>query len=310
MNAIIAASTKDMSRDDWLEFRKKGIGGSDVAAACGLSQWKSPVALWLEKTGQVEPEPAGESAYWGSVMEPIIREEFSARTGLKVRQLQAILQHKRFSFMLANLDGIVHDPDRGEGIFEAKTASIYMAPEWEAGIPDAYALQVQHYLAVTGMNFVYVAVLIGGNKFLWRFVERDDAVIDLIIQLESRFWKLVELRIPPEMDGSKASVALLNRLYPNGNQSSIELPAEAEEFITQFETAQDQEKKAAEQKELAANKLKALLKEHEMGLINGRQVIWKTIQGEKLDTKALKADKPDIYRQYAKESSYRRFSVK
>lgn len=310
MNAIVVASTQNMSRDAWLEFRKKGIGGSDVAAVCGLSQWKSPVALWLEKTGQVEPEPAGEAAYWGTIMEPIIREEFSQRTGLKVRQLQAILQHKRFPFMLANLDGIVHDPGRGEGIFEAKTASVYMAPEWEAGIPDAYALQVQHYLAVTGMNFVYVAVLIGGNKFLWRIIERDDAVIDLIIQLESRFWKLVESRIPPEMDGSKASTALLSRLYPGGDQSSIELPAEAEALITQFEAAQDQEKKVAEEKELAANKLKAMLKEHELGLINGRQVTWKTIRGDKLDTKALKSDKPDIYQRYAKETSYRRFTIK
>lgn len=310
MNAIVAASTENMSREAWLEFRKKGIGGSDVAAACGLSQWKSPVALWLEKTGQVEPEPAGEAAYWGSVMEALIREEFTNRTGLRVRQVQAILQHQRFPFMLANLDGVVNDPDRGEGIFEAKTASAYTAPDWEMGIPDQYALQVQHYMAVTGMSFVYVAVLIGGNKFMWRLVERDEAVIDLIIQMESRFWKLVLLRIPPQIDGSKASLTLLNRLYPTGVKSSIELPPEALTLISQYEDAQDKEKKAAEEKELASNKLKVMLKEHELGVIDDRQVSWKSIKGERLDTKSLKMDLPDIYKQYIRESSYRRFSIK
>ena len=242
----------------------------------------------FEKTGQVEPEPAGEAAYWGSVMEALIREEFTNRTGLRVRQVQAILQHQRFPFMLANLDGVVNDPDRGEGIFEAKTASAYTAPDWEMGIPDQYALQVQHYMAVTGMSFVYVAVLIGGNKFMWRLVERDEAVIDLIIQMESRFWKLVLLRIPPQIDGSKASLTLLNRLYPTGVKSSIELPPEALTLISQYEDAQDKEKKAAEEKELASNKLKVMLKEHELGVIDDRQVSWKSIKGERLDTKSLK----------------------
>jgi len=138
-------------------------------------------------------------------MEPIIREEFSDRTGFKVKEVKAILQHKRFPFMLANLDGIVTDPERGEGIFEAKTANAYAAAEWEAGIPDAYSLQVQHYMAVTGLNFAYIAVLIGGNKFLWKYIERDEGTIDLLIQLEARFWKYVQSNTPPPIDGSKAS---------------------------------------------------------------------------------------------------------
>ncbi len=310
MNTIVAASTENMSHETWLEYRQQGIGGSDVAAVCGLSRWKSPMGIWMEKTGQVEPETAGEAAFWGIVMEPIIRDEFTNRTGLKVRQLRAILQHKRFPFMLANLDGIVIDPDRGEGIFEAKTANAYSSSEWEAGIPDQYALQVQHYMAVTGLKFVYVAVLIGGNKFLWRLIDRDEAIIDLIIQMESRFWRMVELRIPPDIDGSKASVELLNRLYPTGAKSSIDLPTEALELITQFEEAQMEEKKSGDAKDLAANRLKAMLKDHELGLIAGRQVGWKSIKGERLDTKALKTDQPDIYKQYAKESSYRRFAIK
>src|SRR5665647_2757528 len=120
MQSNILVSTQEMPHEQWLKYRKQGIGGSDVASVCGLSKWKSPMGLWLEKTGQVEPEPAGEAAYWGTVMEPIIRNEFAARTGFKVKEVKAILQHKRFHWMLANLDGVLIDPERGEGIFDAK----------------------------------------------------------------------------------------------------------------------------------------------------------------------------------------------
>jgi putative phage-type endonuclease len=172
MQAVVMTSTKDMPREKWLEYRQMGIGGSDVAAVCGISRWKSPVELWLEKTGQKPMDPAGEAAYWGTVMEPLIRDEFMLRTGIKVTQVPAILQHKRFSWMLANLDGIVSDPARGEGIFEAKTANAYASGNWDDGIPDEYALQVQHYMAVTGLQFVYVAALIGGNRFVWKLIEK------------------------------------------------------------------------------------------------------------------------------------------
>ena len=310
MQANVLVSTEGMQYQEWLEYRRLGLGGSDCAAVCGLSKWKSPMGLWLEKTGQVELEPTGEAAYWGTVMEPIIRDEFTARTGFKVKEVTAILQHKRFPFMLANVDGIFTDPDRGEGIFEAKTAGAYSAAEWENGIPDAYALQCQQYMEVTGLNFVYVAVLIGGNNFRWRLVERDEAVIDLIIQIESRFWRLVEQRIPPEIDGSKASVELLNRLYPKGTKSSIELPSDALQLIAQYEEAQQEEKRIIEVKDLAANKLKAMLADHESGKIGDRLVSWKSIKSERLDTTGLKMELPDICKQYARESSYRRFAVK
>lgn len=243
-------------------------------------------------------------------MKPIIREEFTARTGFKVKEVKAILQHKRFPFMLANLDGTLIDPERGEGIFEAKTAGAYSAAEWENGIPDGYALQIQHYLAVTGLQFAFVAVLINGNNFRWRLIERDEAVIDLIIQMESRFWRLVEQNIPPDIDGSKASVELLNRLYPSGTKTSIELPADALELIAQYEMAQQEEKRIIELKDLAANKLKAMLEDHELGVIAGRQVSWKSVKSERLDSKALKLDQSEIYRQYVRDTNFRRFVVK
>lgn len=311
MQAVVMTSTKDMPREKWLEYRQMGIGGSDAAAVCGISRWKSPVELWLEKTGQKPLEPSGEAAYWGTVMEPLIRDEFILRTGIKVMQVPAMLQHKRFSWMLANLDGIVSDPIRGEGIFEAKTANAYASGEWEDSIPDEYALQVQHYMAVTGLQFVYIAALIGGNRFIWRLIERNDEVIHLLIQMEHRFWQLVQKKIPPQIDGSRASTMLLNRLYPQGKKGlNIELSTEALHLIQEYEKATEEESAIIIRKDLAANGLKEMMGEAESGTVNGKTVTWKTVNSERLDTRALKTDLPEVHQKYIKVSSYRRFAIK
>lgn len=310
MQALIFKDTDRLSENEWLALRKQGIGGSDAAAICGLNRWRSPMQVWLEKTGQIDSEEPGEAAYWGKVMEPIIRDEFGLRSGLKVVQVKSMLQHRRFPFMLANLDGVVMDPSKGQGVFEAKTAGLYAASEWEKGLPDEYAIQVQHYLAVTGLSYAYVAVLIGGNKFKWQYIEKDEPSIDLLIQLEARFWKSVETRTPPQLDGSRAASELLNRLYPHGQNKEIKLPPEALELIECYEEAKQQEEKAAFLKETAVNQLKNMLGENEAGMVGERRIVWQEIKTERLDTKALKAEQPNLHAQYMKHSSYRRFQIK
>jgi len=311
MQATILANTEGMDRQEWLEWRKQGIGGSDAAVVCGLNRWKTPLELWLEKTGQAEPKEPGEPALWGTLLEPVIREEFTRRTGFPVEPVKALLQHPEHHFMLSNLDGLLEDPIHGEGIFEAKTASHFMAPQWENGVPYDYEIQVQHYLAVTGLKFAYVAVLIGGNTFKHYHIPRNNRVIDLLIQLETRFWELVQTNTRPAIDGSKASGELLKRLYPEGRPHTyLELPPEALDLIEEFELAKADEAEAIERKEGAANKIKELMGEHENAAVGGRMVQWKTVESERLDTKKLKQQEPELYREYLQRSSYRRFSIK
>ena len=214
MQAKILSSTEDITQEEWLKLRSQGIGGSDAATACGLSRWKTPTELWLEKTGQVQPKKLGEAAYWGKRLEPIIREEFILRTGIKVYPKKAILQHPLFPFMLANIDGIAIDPDYGEGLFEAKTTGLYFKKEWTHGIPEEYMLQVQHYLSVTCFAFCYVAVLIGGNQFKWKLVFRNDEAISLLIELEAKFWEAVQTLSPPT--GNEVEVFFLRKILKGG----------------------------------------------------------------------------------------------
>ena len=308
--AVQLTNTLNIPREEWLKARRCGIGGSDAAAIAGLNKWKSPITVYLEKIGEIQSE-AGEAAYWGIMLEDIIAREFSRQTGLKVQRRNAILQHPEYPFMLANLDRVIIDKKQGRGVLEIKTTSAYNKSAWDDDrVPDEYLIQVQHYLAVTGYQYAYIAVLIGGQQYQHKYIPRDEEIINYLIRIESDFWQMVENRTPPEMDGSQASTDVLNILYPASDpKSEIILPDEALNLIEEYKAAQAEEKAAKERKEAAANKLKALLGECETGRIGEHKVTWKTVSSSRLDTKKLKAEHPDIYKQYAKTSEYRRFTV-
>ena len=309
--AEVLAKTLDMSRDEWLEARREGIGGSDAAAICGLNKWRSPFEVWMEKTGQLKPKEAGEAAYWGTQLEDLVAREFMKRTGLKVQRRNAILRHPKYHFMLANLDRVIVGSNEGPGILECKTTSSYKAKEWEEDkVPMEYIIQVQHYLAVTGYQYAYIAVLIGGNKFLYKRIERDEELIKNLIAIESEFWTRVVTMEPPPPDGSAACTELLKEMYPEGEDSEIQLPSEAEKIIEQYDEAAEQEKIWAERKAEAENKLKEMLKKNSKGYIGERTVSWTNVTSARFDSKRFKQENPDLYSKYQKESSYRRFSVK
>ncbi len=229
--AKILASTQNMPYEEWLEYRRKGIGGSDASVVCGINKYKSPFELWMDKTGQLPYQEAGEAAYWGTQLEALVRNEFTKRTGIAVNIVSQILQHEDYPFMLANLDGTCQHPDYGTCVFEAKTASAYKIGDWEDKIPDEYLLQIQHYMAVTGYKGTYIAVLIGGNTFKWKFIERDEEIISMLITLEKDFWEHVQNGLPPALDGSSASAKFLAERFPESvPKSKIELPEAAEEL--------------------------------------------------------------------------------
>lgn len=309
MTAQMLAKTLDMQRDEWLELRRQGIGGSDASAILGLNPWKTAMDVWLEKTGEFEDEERdNEKMYWGNVLEDIVAKEFSIRTGLRVRRRNAILKHKDRPFMIANVDRLIVGHKAG---LECKTAGQYSAEDWAMGVPDYYIPQIQHYMAVTGYKAWYVAVLIGGQEFKYYKITRDNYFIRELIEAETEFWNMVETRTPPPIDGTKASSELIKRLYPEAEKGrEIELPFEAFELIQQYERACEEEKRIQLIKDEAANKLKEMLGTAEKGSIHGRQVIWQNVVSKRLNTKALQKECPDIYEKYSQESIYRRFSIK
>ncbi|MFB4347751.1 YqaJ viral recombinase family protein [Bacillus sp. BR_7] len=311
MQAKVLVNTLNMDHTQWLQARTQGIGGSDVSAIAGLNKWKSAVQVFLEKTQAIEKEDIqSEAAYFGNVLEEVVAKEFAKRTDLKVQRRNAILQHPEYPWMLANVDRLIVGEKVG---LECKTASEYLKKEWEdEEVPAAYLLQCQHYMAVTGYEAWWIAVLIGGNKFVHKKIERDEELIQYLIDIEKDFWlNNVEKNEPPIFDGSDASTELLKHLYPESIADSFVSLGKQEELLIEARDQVDREIKVLqEQKAEYENKIKAKLGTNEVGGTEKYKVYWKSYKTNRFDSKLFKAEHPDLYEQYAKESISRKFTVK
>lgn len=306
----VLVKTKNMSREEWLKWRTKGIGGSDVSVIAGINKFRSVFQLWLEKTGQWIPEEAeNEFIHFGNVLEPVVKREFMRRTGLKVRAKKMLLQSEEYPFMLADLDGVIYE--NGEMcIFEAKTASAYKEDVWKQGVPDEYLLQIQHYMAVTGAKRTYIAVLVGGNSFYYHEVLRDEELIEMIVEMEKRFWEEHVLkRKEPVPDGSQATSDFLSQTYKSSNGIMVELPGEMLPLFCQYDEITEKLNDLNEKKEAISNQLKNYLKENEGGFVGNRKVTWKTVNTTGFDRKRLAMENKELYEAYVTRNQYRRLVV-
>lgn len=257
-----------IDREQWLRERKKGIGGSDVAAILGLSKWKSAYDIWVDKTTDVlQEEYSNESIYWGNVLEEIVAQEFSKQTGVKVRRNNKILQHPEYYWMRASIDRKIVGEN---ALLECKTTSEYNKNEWKDDeIPLNYILQCMHYLAVTGFEKCYIACLVGGRHFIYKKILRDEEVIKVLIEKERIFWQEhVEKNIPPEVDGSESCKKLLDSQYESvdnleidlDNQNKIDLLVKDLEYLkSQKKVCDDQLKLIGANITETENKIKTIL---------------------------------------------------
>lgn len=192
-----------MNREEWLEERKKGIGGSDAAVVLGKSKWKNNVELWEEKTGKRETPDISDKPYvrYGVQAEDYIRQIFALNyPEYEVRHEEnTIIKHPKYPFLFASLDGILIDKETGEmGILEVKTTEIVRSMQYENwkddNIPDAYYCQVLHYLNVTGFSFVkLVAELKYSQDYQIRktyTIKREEVIEEMqyLEQEEIKFW--------------------------------------------------------------------------------------------------------------------------
>ena len=307
---VIIVKTTAITHEQWLTARRKGVGGSDSAAVCGLSRYSSPLEVWLQKTGRKPATPDNEAMYFGHLLEPIVREEFACRTGLNVKECPYLMAHANYPFMLANVDGIVTEKDGTKSVLEIKTTgSFTTAKDIEDGLPVEWYCQVQHYMAVCDLPKAYVAVLINGNKMQWQAVDRDEETIRTIIALESHFCKEYMLKdVPPPVDEHSGDA--LAMLYPKSEEKSVILPAEADELVAQWLEIKKAEDELKIAKSACENNLKALLKEAESGIApNGYCVSWKSYSQNRLDGAKLKTEHPDIAEQFTTTVTGRKFNV-
>ena len=302
--AVRLVDTKRLDRQQWLDVRRNGIGSSDAAAAVGLCPYKSPLELWMEKTGRTPPEEVrpgqDDPRYWGTLLEPMVATAYQERTGHKVRKLNAVLQHPTFPFMLANIDReVVGVP--GVQVLECKTAGEFGSRLWKDGVPEYVQLQVQHQLAVTGKAAADVVVLLCGQQLEIHRVERDDEVIARLVVLETRFWEYVEKDIEPLADGSESAAKALRKLY-RGNDTRLDFTGDAE--LGHAFDALATLKGALEAMEHEAESFKQVIQQA-MGdaskavFAHGEVTLKRAKDSATLDTKRLIAECPDVAAMYA-----------
>lgn len=318
--ALRLVSTKELSRDEWLDVRKGGIGSSDAGAAVGLNPYQSQLELWMIKTGRdanlpkIDPNDETSPMYWGTLLESIVAAHYTKRTSNRVRRINAVLQHPDAdkAWMLANIDREVIGANNVQ-ILECKTAGEFGSRLWRDGVPEYVVCQVQHQLAVTGKAAADVCVLICGQEIRVHRIERNDVLIARLIELERQFWQYVETDTPPPADGSESADIALRCLYPQDSGNSIDLVHDRDmssafaDLVAVREEIVNREKLEAELKQ----KIQQRMGDASRAVFETGSVSWKRSKdGNSVDTSKLLQEHPDLQEHYAiTKPGNRRFLV-
>lgn len=301
-------STLGLLREEWLRYRKNGIGGSDAGAVCGLNPYSSPLQVYFDKTEEIS-DYDNEAMRQGRDLEEYVARRFMEETGLKVRRANAIYYDEKRPYMLADADRLIVGENAG---LECKTVSPYSADQWQNGtIPIQYQIQCYHYMSVFQTDKWYIAALVFGKEFLIREIAYDAEIIENIRQMEQNFWSNhIEKRVPPAPDGSERADHLILGKFGNAEAGKeILLTGFKEKIARRKELVSlmgnlDQEKKQIEQE------LKLYLGDAESAEGEGYKVSWKNLLTNRLDSERLKIERPEIYQEYLKQQNTRRLTIK
>lgn len=287
------------AREDWLAARRDGIGGSDIGAILGLSPWASAYSVFMEKIGLTEGTPSTERMAWGNRHERTISKWYVEQTGREVAQAHrysldtfgidtlkveaqyfkddteiiALFKSKERPWMMASIDDLAFDKERGWGVLEIKCAE-YGRREWMSGPPKHYAAQIQAYLALSGLQWGCFAVMFDLYSAGWIDVERDEAMIARILEAGDDMARRIRENDPPEIDGSEASRLALAATLGKQTDETIALPIDAIEWDAEYVEASAEMKAAEKRKKSAANKIHAAIGDASFGALPSG-VLWK-----------------------------------
>lgn len=293
------------SDEEWREARKKGVGGSDVGAIMGLNPWKSPVEVWLEKTGHSEPPDLSgkESVEWGNRLEAVVAEKFAdMHPEFKVRRKNRTMVSKSRPWAFANIDREILSKE-GHGILEIKTAGLRSEGNWVFGPPDHYLCQVQHYLSVTGWDWAWVAVLIGGQEYREYFIPRDEDDIRAIDKAVDDFWGFVERGEIPELTGTGDEGAALASVFHEPSDEyervlDIDFPE-----LDERAHLNDEIKALEERKKKLDSEIKKRIGDSKGIQSESIRCTWVRSKSKSFDAKRFDADHPGLREPYITEKT-------
>lgn len=280
---------------EWLEARRNGISGSDALAAMGADPRKQRTALWIEKT-QGRTVEENEAMVMGRILEPAVKRGFEWKTGLTVIDSDALYRSVAWPWMLATPDGFVRNEAGELGLFEAKTTTVYLEDDWADGnVPARAAAQTMHYLAVTGLTFAYVAVLID-NKVQVRYFERDEDLIAAIVAAEGELWDLVQRNEMPPIAFSPDRGDVIDFMWPTHTDGkTVELDDTGEKAIAAYRQANEQYRHWEQRRKELGEEIRILAADAEVLNVEGQQAA--TLRSNavnRIDTEKLRSTYPAI----------------
>lgn len=300
------AKVSDLSIEQWFAFRRQGIGGSDAATIVGKNPYTSLYTLWADKQSLISPTEDNEAMRTGRDLEQYVADRFCEATGKKVRRLPYMYAHSKYLFITANIDRAVVGENAG---LECKTTSAYNKTDFENGyVQDNYICQCYHYMNVMGYDKMYLAVLVMGKGFYWYEIERNPSQQKALLQAEIDFWKtyIEGDKIPPA-DGSESTENTIKEIYKCGGGVDGVSLMHIDKLLEDYAVLSAEIKN----KTVEQNRLKQLIQqelgENVGGLGSEYSVSWKPQTSNRVDSKLLKANFPDVYEKVLKQTESRVF---
>lgn len=264
---IVCDATDD--RQKWLEARRTGIGSSDAPGVLGLpgvANWTSPIKVYTDKLMPDLEDVDSEPAKWGRILEPHIIAEFSRDLGRKAEPDQKLIRSRRWPFMLATCDATQTADDKPDaGTLEVK-ATGWRAGDWSDGIPDHVQVQAQHQLAVRDWEWGSVAVLLRGVQLQYCDIQRDEALIERIVEANRELWERFQRGEPPNPDGSESAREALKVLYPKDTGEVITLSGEFSAIDDERSELAEKIKELQKRKEFLDQQIKGALGDATVGV--------------------------------------------
>ena len=314
---------KTNTHEEWLEERKKSLGGSDVASVLGMNEYSSPYTVWAEKTGKLPPFEGNEWTKLGNDLEFYVAQRFCEASGLKVVNDNATWRNDKYPHLHANIDRRVVGMKAG---VECKLTSELNAKKYKNGeFPDRFYAQCVEYLCVTELDRWFLAVLIYGKgikiyqmtripndevpEWCEASVYVDDGEIEAMVKATADFWECVKSGEAPMVDGSKSTSETLTTIYPESNGDTVSLMA-FEEDLKQYKHLASLEADYKKMKDEVANRIKAYMGEASKGESNSYNVSWSSYMRSSFDHKAFAKDNPGLdLSAYYKSTATRTFKV-
>lgn len=310
------------SREQWLEERKKTVGGSEIGAILGLNPWQSAYSLWAERTGKIPAFEENLRTKVGTYLEDLVAKLFEEESGYKVQRTNFIYRNDMYPALHATPDRLLVGRKAG---LECKTTSAFNAKKFRGtDFPGQYYAQAVQYMAVTQLPEWFIAVLVGNHEFhiyhLTRIKDQpktdfcevslyiDEAEINTLAAAAEEWLQHVQDGTPPNIDGSEASREALMEIYQEGVGGAVDLFGR-EGWLMRYQAIKEQIKALEDEKRGIENAICADLGDNYTGRAGQFKVSWKPVSRTTFDSKACLRDHPEMEK-YQKFSLSRQFRVR